>query len=127
MSDLISRSKLIKYLESRTLEFIDDTGIGWNSGIETAIRVVKKFPSIEQKSEWISVKDRLPDLIQCSAGTAYSDAVCVITEDRIICTAIWNGEYWIGDFDYWEADWKTVTHWKSVLPLPEPPEGEEHG
>lgn len=74
--------------------------------------------------EWISVNDRLPDLIPCNAGTAYSEAVVVITEDKIVCTAVWNGETWIGDFDYWEADWRTVTHWKSVLPLPERQETE---
>lgn len=79
---------------------------------------------LESKSEWISVNDRLPDLIPCNAGTAYSEAVVVITEDKIVCTAVWNGETWIGDFDYWEADWRTVTHWKSVLPLPERQETE---
>lgn len=87
-------------------------------------RFEKRF-SVKIMAEWISVNDRLPDLIPCNAGTAYSEAVVVITEDKIVCTAVWNGKTWIGDFDYWEADWRTVTHWKSVLPLPELPEVED--
>lgn len=72
-------------------------------------------------ADWISVKDRLPELIPCSAGTAYSEAVAVLTESRNVCAAFWNGKCWIGDFEFWEDDSNDVTHWMSVLPLPEPP------
>lgn len=72
--------------------------------------------------EWIPVEDGLPDLIHCNAGTAYSEAVNVLTSGRKVITAIYNGACWIGPFGFWEADDEEITHWTHVLlPLPEPP------
>ena len=71
--------------------------------------------------EWISVKDRLPDLIPCNAGTAYSEAVIAWTSRRKAMIAVWDGIDWIAPFDYWEAWGEEITHW---MPLPEPPKGE---
>jgi hypothetical protein len=76
--------------------------------------------------EWISVKDRLPDIIPCSAGTAYSEAVNVLTDWRKVLTAIWDGTTFLCDADYWEAWGEKITHWTPVLlPLPQPPKGDE--
>jgi hypothetical protein len=75
--------------------------------------------------EWISVKDRLPDTIPCSAGTAYSEAVNVLTDGRKVLTAIWDGTTFLCDADYWEAWGEKITHWTPVLlPLPQPPKSE---
>lgn len=75
--------------------------------------------------EWISVKDRLPDLIPCNAGTAYSEAVNVLTTGRKVLTAVFDGDDFICDAKFWEADGEEITHWTPVLlPLPEPPKGE---
>ena len=75
--------------------------------------------------EWISVKDRLPDLIPCNAGTAYSEAVNILTTGRKVFTAIFDGDDFIGDAEFWEAEGEEVTHWTPVLlPLPQPPKGE---
>ena len=72
--------------------------------------------------KWISVKDRLPDLILCGAGTAYSEAVNVLTTGRKVITAIWDGFDWICDAEFWDAEDEEITHWTPVLlPLPEPP------
>lgn len=74
--------------------------------------------------EWISVEDRLPDLIPCKAGTAYSEAVNVLTTGRKVLTAIWDGDNFLMACDavFWEAEGEEVTHWTPVLlPLPEPP------
>ena len=71
--------------------------------------------------EWISVKDRLPDLIPCNAGTAYSEAVIIWTSGRKAMIAVWDGIDWIAPFDYWEAWGEEITHW---MPLPHPPKGE---
>ena len=70
--------------------------------------------------EWISVKDRLPDLISCNVGTAYSEAVIAWTSGRKAMIAVWDGIDWIAPFDYWEAWGEEITHW---MPLPEPPKG----
>ena len=75
--------------------------------------------------EWISVTERFPKLIPCRAGTAYSEAVNVLTSDRKVITAIWDGTDWIGPFGFWDAEGEEITHWAPVLlPLPEPPKGE---
>lgn len=75
--------------------------------------------------EWISVKDGLPKLIPCDAGTAYSEAVNVLTSGRKVLTAIWDGFDWICDAEFWDAEDEEITHWTPVLlPLPQPPKGE---
>lgn len=81
-----------------------------NNAIDTAISAL-------ESQRWIPVEEKMPELIPCNAGTAYSEAVVVLTKDEIVCTAVWNGEHWIADFDFWEAPGE-VTHWKSILPLP---------
>lgn len=69
--------------------------------------------------KWISVKDHLPELLPCSAGTAYSEAVNVLTSGRKVITAIWDGTNFIGDAEFWEAEDEEITHWTPVLlPLP---------
>ena len=71
--------------------------------------------------EWISVDERLPDLIPCNAGTAYSEAVIAWTSGRKAMIAVWDGIDWIAPFDYWEAWGEEITHW---MLLPQPPKGE---
>jgi hypothetical protein len=72
--------------------------------------------------QWIPVTERKPDLIPCGAGTAYSEAVNVLTSGRKVLTAIWNGNYWICDAEFWDAEFEEITHWTPVLlPLPQPP------
>ena len=72
--------------------------------------------------EWIPVTERLPKLIPCSAGTAYSEAVNVLTTGRKVLTAIYGGNDFIADAEFWDAEGEEITHWTPVLlPLPEPP------
>lgn len=80
-----------------------------------------KAYDVEPVQEWISVKDRLPDLIPCNVGTAYSEAVIAWTSGRKAMIAVWDGIDWIAPFDYWEAWGEEITHW---MPLPELPKGE---
>jgi len=75
--------------------------------------------------KWISVAEGLPNLIPCNAGTAYSEAVNVLTTGRKVLTAIWDGFEWTCDAEFWDAEDEEITHWTPVLlPLPEPPKGE---
>ena len=69
-------------------------------------------------AEWISVKDRLPELIPCKAGTAYSEAVLVWTSGRKAMVAIWDGIDFLCAMSFWEAWGEEITHW---MPLPEQP------
>lgn len=71
------------------------------------------------REPWISVKDRLPDLIPCNAGTAYSEAVIVWTSGRKAMIAVYDGIDFMCAADYWEAWGETITHW---MTLPKPPE-----
>ena len=75
--------------------------------------------SCNETQRWIPVTERMPELIPCNAGTAYSEAVNVLTSGRKVVTAIWDGTEFIADAAFWEADGETITHWAPVLlPLP---------
>lgn len=72
--------------------------------------------------KWIPVSESMPELIPCTAGTAYSNAVNALTSGNKVITAIYDGEDFIGDARFWGAEDETITHWTPVLlPLPEPP------
>ena len=74
--------------------------------------------------KWIPVEEGFPNLVPCNAGTAYSEAVNVLTSGRKVLTAIWDGFEWICDAEFWDAEDEEITHWTPVLlPLPEPPKG----
>ena len=84
---------------------------------------IKEIPAadVEPVRKWIPVSDRKPDLIRCNAGTAYSEAVMILTSCRKVITAIYDGTDWIGPFGFWDAEGEEITHWTPVLlPLPEP-------
>lgn len=86
----------------------------------------EELTELRAAQHWISVEDAMPELIPTKAGTAYSEAVVVLTSGRKILTAVFDGEDFICDWQFWECDSdEVITHWKSVLPLPEPPEVED--
>ncbi len=89
------------------------------------VKLQGQIAELRSVQEWISVKDGLPKLIPCDAGTAYSEAVNVLTSGRKVLTAIWDGFDWICDSEFWDAEDEEITHWSPVLlPLPQPPKGE---
>lgn len=79
-----------------------------------------------EERRWIPVTERLPKLIPSCAGTAYSEAVNVLTTGRKVLTAIYDGTDFIADAEFWDAEGEEITHWTPVLlPLPEPPKEDE--
>ena len=111
------REKLIEILRKPIFphELVDPTEAVADYLIDSGVTV----------QEWISVDERLPDLIPCNAGTAYSEAVNVLTSGRKVLTAIWDGTDFIADANFWDAEGEEITHWTPVLlPLPQPPKGE---
>ena len=127
----MTREEAIKYAEAmkaKTQEKIEFYRRGNTHGpavyysdlafLSAAISALRE----QEERQWIPVTEKLPDLIQCNAGTAYSEAVNVLTSGRKVLTAIWDGTDFIADADFWDAEGEEITHWTPVLlPLPEPP------
>ena len=109
------------YVRGKLVELIGDCKY-WGSCEEMADFLIANGVTVEG---WISIKDGLPKLIPCDAGTAYSEAVNVLTTGRKVLTAIWDGFDWICDAEFWAAEDEEITHWTPILlPLPRPPKGE---
>lgn len=86
-------------------------------------RIAQLEAELKEERRWIPVEERLPDLVPCGAGTAYSEAVNILTSERKVLTAIWDGTEFITDAEFWEAEGEVITHWTPVLlPLPKRPE-----
>ena len=107
-------------VREKLVELLAPTSLNFEEAAYLADYLVKNGVTVQ---EWISVKDRLPDTIPCDAGTAYSEAVNVLTTGRKVLTAIWDGTDFIADAEFWEAEDEEITHWTPVL-LPLPPKGE---
>lgn len=127
MAKYIDREALIEWLKRIPLiDLSDGRGLCRVIMEDDFKKAMKKMPKgiiadVEPVQEWISVKDRLPDLIPCNVGTAYSEAVIAWTSGRKAMIAVWDGIDWIAPFDYWEAWGEEITHW---MTLPELPKGE---
>lgn len=112
------KEKLVELLNQAS-EILLETAGGLNDNHGNGIREDNLITNGVTVQEWISVKDGLPKLIPCDAGTAYSEAVNVLTSGRKVLTAIWDGFDWICDAEYWDAEGEEITHWTPVLlPLP---------
>ena len=112
------RNKLSKILREALTNFLTSEG---NTTLESflADHLIANGVTVQR---WIPVAERLPETVPCSAGTAYSEAVNVLTSGRKVLTAIYDGTEFIADAEFWEADGEEITHWTPVLlPLPEIP------
>lgn len=47
MKEYIEREDAVKHLKSRTGQFIDDVGKGWNAGIEASISYIEGLPAAD--------------------------------------------------------------------------------
>ena len=119
---MTDRDRLIELVEKMPWKIVQDYNGCRMNNVELADHLLANGVTVQ---EWISVKDGLPKLIPCDAGTAYSEAVNVLTTGRKVLTAIWDGFDWICDAEFWDAEDEEITHWTPVLlPLPQPPKGE---
>ena len=110
----MTRAEAIKQLDGAEVMLLNREFEPFQQAIIMAINSLRE----QEQSGWISVNERLPDLIPCNAGTAYSDAVIVWTDGKKAMIAVWDGIDFLCPTDYWEAWGENITHW---MPLPTPP------
>jgi hypothetical protein len=118
---MTDREKLIELLDAAHDEYYKHFDMNRGYMATLADHLIANGVRLETKqatSEWISVEDRLPDVIPCSAGTAYSEGVIIWTSGRKAMIGVFDGDDFLCAADYWEAEDEEVTHW---MPLPEPP------
>lgn len=108
---MTNREKLMEVIYSMDI-------CSWNWAGKIADHLLANGVTIQK---WIPVYERLPELIPCNAGTAYSEAVIAWTSGKKAMVAVWDGTDFLCAEDYWEAWGEYITHW---MPLPEPPKGE---
>ena len=121
MAEYIEREAAIKAIYDSDPNGIRRT-LGFNVGqIEEALRAV---PAVSVP-QWISVKDRLPD-VACMYIVTACDEWCSHGEGIWYDTVVVVAEYSCGCWN-WNDNWTDydiddlVTHW---MPLPEPPKGD---
>ena len=87
------------------------------------MQVIDEQPTVDAayvlRDRWINVEDRVPELIPCSAGTGYSEAVVVLTSGKKAMIAIWDGVDFICAASYWDAEGEQITHWMALPELPQ--------
>lgn len=111
---MIDKQKAIAALEAYRAKF---RGL-YASVVDACIRIIREMPDDDR---WIPVEERMPELIPCSAGTGYSEAVIVWTSGRKAMIAVYDGTDFLCAASYWDAEGETITHWKPLGKLPEPP------
>ena len=80
--------------------------------ITNGVRLEEKQATSDQTSEWISVKDRLPEDYE----------TVLVYDGDFVQPSSFHGKYGFWTTDCYEADSiYGATHW---MPLPEPPKGE---
>lgn len=109
------REKLIEFVKD-ILDWVPWGQISSHTAEDVADHLIANGVTVQR---WIPVEESLPKTIPCNAGTAYSEAVNVLTSGRKVLTAVWDGKDFIADTEFWEAEDEVITHWTPVLlPLP---------
>ena len=103
----------------RAIEILDPEHRECYDGLDEVNEACRMGMEALERTRWIPCSERLPDLIPCKAGTAYSEKVIVWITGRKAMVCVWDGKDWLVPSGFWEVWGKDVTHW---MPLPEPPE-----
>ena len=82
----------------------------------------------EKHSQWISVKDRLPDVHKTKSG--YEKTVVIATNGKTVRAMIYERACIYGKTKYrWKWMWDRIYHGNDItqwMPLPEPPDEDEN-
>lgn len=126
MSDLISRKDALKPFcispDGTRIPEVDCDNLPVEFSVEFIKKHLLSLPSVEPKTEWIPVSERLPD-----AEYGEGDSVLCCTETGLMYILYWNGGNWCvptGEPHIW-VNHKTGWHDRVIawMPMPEPYKG----
>ena len=125
MAEYIEREAAIKAIYESD-HFSVRECFGWRAReIEEVLRAVPATPV----PQWISVKDRLPDVNR--TGSGYEEITVIATDGESVRPMIYERACIRGKTKYrWKWIWDRIYEGKPIvawMPLPEPPKGENDG
>lgn len=106
-----------------------DKGKPWDGHTSRDVRRLLSIPAAVSVPQWISVKDRLPDVNR--TGSGYEEITVIATDGESVRPMIYERACIRGKTKYrWKWIWDRIYEGKPIvawMPLPKPPKGENDG